>query len=218
MQAVVLSVFVYFAGGAEAQRPANAPEISAADPTLPGGNHQIGVWGGFSLHSGHYLGFDKGVKFFPFDVRYSYRFALFPQFVVRYSPEATLFALMDEPNHPTWDSTHPTTPTRLSKGAGLSPVGFELDLRPRSQVQPFFTENSGVIYFDQRVLSPDGSQFMFSTDLGLGINFFPQLRRAVTVGYRYQHMSNANISNHNPGTDANTFYVGFSRFHTKDVR
>jgi hypothetical protein len=209
---------LFFAESGVAQEPVHVTEISAADPTLPGGNHQIGVWGGFSLHSGHYLGFDKGVNFFPFDVRYSYRFALFPHFVVRYSPEATLFAVLDEPNQPTWAPTNPTTPKRLSKGGGLSPVGFELDLRPRSRIQPFFTENSGIIYFNQRVLSPDGSQLLFSTDLGLGINFFPKLRQGITVGYRYQHMSNADISVRNPGTDANTFYLGVSRFHTKDVK
>ncbi len=32
---------------------------------------------------------------------------------------------------------------------------------------------------------------------------------------RYQHLSNGNISHHNPGTDANTLYVGISRFRTK---
>jgi hypothetical protein len=198
--------------------PMLGQQPSPADPAIPGGNHEVGVWGGFSLHSGHYLGYEHGVKFFPFDVRYSYRFLLKNKFAVRYSPEATLLALVDEPNHPYWDSANPTTPTRISKGGGISPVGFQWDWTPRKRVQPFFSENSGILYMNQRVFSPEGSQLLFSTDLGLGINFFPTLRQAVTVGYRYQHMSNANISERNPGTDANTFYVGFSRFHTRDVR
>ena len=100
----------------------------------------------------------------------------------------------------------------------MSPVGFQFDLRPKARVQPFFSENSGILYFSQRVLSPQGSQLLFSTYLGLGINFFPAQHRAVTLGYRYQHMSNANISDHNPGTDANTFYLGYSFFHTHGVR
>jgi hypothetical protein len=32
----------------------------------------------------------------------------------------------------------------------------------------------------------------------------------VSIGYRYQHLSNANIRQHNPGMDANTFYVSVS--------
>ena len=43
----------------------------------------------------------------------------------------------------------------------------------------------------------------------------PGHRRGV---FRYQHLSNANISIHKPGTDADTFYVGFSHFHTHGVR
>ena len=190
---------------------------SAADPTIPGGNHEMGARAGFSLHSGHYLGYDHDVKFFPFDVRYSYRFLLKNKFAVRYSPEVTALALMDEPNQPVWASTNPTTTRRKSLGGGLSPVGFQFDFRPRKRIQPFFSENSGILYFDQRVLSPQGSQLLFTTDLGLGVNVFRKKRQAITFGYRYQHMSNANISDHNPGTDANTFYVGVSRFRTAGV-
>lgn len=67
----------------------------------------------------------------------------------------------------------------------------------------------------QRVLNPQGSRFMYTIDCGAGINIFRHKNQAVCIGYRYQHLSNANISHHNPGTDANTFYVGISRFRTK---
>jgi len=52
-------------------------------------------------------------------------------------------------------------------------------------------------------------------DFGAGFNIFHHQNQAITIGYRYQHLSNANISLHNPGTDANTFYVGVSRFRTR---
>jgi hypothetical protein len=54
-------------------------------------------------------------------------------------------------------------------------------------------------------------------DFEAGINIFRKERQAVTIGYRYQHLSNANISQHNPGMDANTFYVSVSRFRTKGI-
>jgi Lipid A 3-O-deacylase (PagL) len=59
---------------------------------------------------------------------------------------------------------------------------------------------------------------MYTIDFGGGLNFHLEGHRALTIGYRYQHLSNANISLHNPGTDAGTFYVGFSQFHTRGVR
>ena len=48
-----------------------------------------------------------------------------------------------------------------------------------------------------------------------GVNIFHHKYQAITIGNRYQHLSNANISVHNPGTDANSFDVGVSRFKTK---
>ncbi len=102
--------------------------------------------------------------------------------------------------------------------AAVSPVGFESDFFPRSRVQPFFSTDGGFLYFDKRVLSPQGSQWMYTIDFGTGIHIFRKARQDVTIGYRYQHLSNANISLHNPGADANTFYVAVSRFRTKGYR
>ncbi len=103
-------------------------------------------------------------------------------------------------------------------GSGLSPVGLQLDYLPRHRVQPFLSTNGGFIYFMDRVLSPQGSQWMYIVDFGGGVNIFHTPREAISVGYRYQHLSNANISLHNPGTDANTFYVSISRFRTGKVK
>jgi hypothetical protein len=103
-------------------------------------------------------------------------------------------------------------------GSGLSPVGFQWDFFPSKRVQPFFSGDGGFIYFMDKVLSPQGSQFMYTVDFGTGINIFRKERQAVSIGYRYQHLSNANISVHNPGMDANTFYVSVSRFRSKGYR
>jgi hypothetical protein len=103
-------------------------------------------------------------------------------------------------------------------GSGISPVGFETDFLPDKRVQPFLSTNGGALYFDDRVLSPQGSQFMYTIDFGTGIHIFRKARQDWSLGYRYQHLSNANISLHNPGTDANTFYVAVSRFRTKGYR
>ena len=47
---------------------------------------------------------------------------------------------------------------------------------------------------------------MYTIDFGGGIQIFRKARQSWTIGYRYQHLSNANISHHNPGMDSNAFY------------
>ena len=193
----------------------SANQAAATDWEGPGGRHEFGAWWGLSLISGHIWGYSGDVKYMPIDVRYSYEFARRKEdWAFRYSPEVTALAMID------WLQPDPATNTVTSQsprvrayGSGVSPVGFRWVFLPLDRVQPFLSMNAGFLYFDQQVLSTQGSQFMYTIDYGTGFNIFRHGNQAVTIGYRYQHMSNANISIHNPGTDANTFYVGISRFH-----
>jgi len=158
----------------------------------------------------------------PVDVNYSY--LVNPdskRWNFRYAPEVTALALMDQPN-PAPKAT-PGVPIYQNLrqrfyGSGVSPVGFRASFLPSSRVQPFVSGDGGFIYFNGRVLSPEGSQYMYTVDYGAGLTFFRKQRQSFTIGYRYQHLSNANISEHNPGTDANTFYVQVSRYRTKGYR
>jgi len=195
-------------------RPAvlsNAPKWQG-----PGGRHEFGAWWGLSLMSGHIWGYTGDVKYMPVDLRYSYEFYRHKQsWSMRYSPEITALAMLDWPTpHPTSDP-HDLTLRARAYGSGISPVGFQADFRPLRRFQPFLSTDGGFIYFLKRVLSPEGSQWMYTIDFGAGFNIFHHQNQAITIGYRYQHLSNANISLHNPGTDANTFYVGVSRFRTR---
>ncbi len=173
-----------------------------------GGTHEFGVAAGYSPVSGSIWGYDENVRYLPVLLRYSYRFSGRERMLIRYSPEITPLAIMYEPKP---SETNPAAPQR-SYGGGVSPVSFSLTFRPQHRVQPFVQENAGMVYFNKRVLSPGGSQYMYTIDFGGGVNLFRSHRSAVSLGYRYQHLSNANISLHNPGTDANTFTLGFSTF------
>jgi Lipid A 3-O-deacylase (PagL) len=181
----------------------------------PGGVHEFGAWWGLSLMTGHLWGAAKDIKYMPIDVRYSYEFEHWDHVTMRYSPEITALAMIDEPVP---GATDRFLQRKRTYGSGLSPVGFQSDFFPSKRVQPFLSGDGGFIYFMDRVLSPQGSQLMLTADFGAGINIFRKQRQAVTIGYRYQHLSNWNISLHNPGMDANTFYVSVSRFRTKGYR
>ncbi len=181
----------------------------------PGGVHEFGAWWGLSLMSGHIWGYAKDVKYMPIDVRYSYEFEHWDHWTMRYSPEVTALAMLDEP---VANQTDPELQRKRTYGSGVSPVGFQSDFFPSKRVQPFLSTDGGFIYFMDHVLSPEGSRYMYTVDFGTGVNIFRKERQAVSIGYRYQHLSNANISRHNPGMDANTFYVSVSRFRTKGYR
>lgn len=180
-----------------------------------GGVHEFGAWWGVSLISGHIWGYAKDIKYMPIDIDYSYLLHPGTRFSFRYAPELTALAMLDEPQS---GQTSVFLQRKRTYGSGLSPVGFRANFYPDSKVQPFLSTDGGFIYFTDRVLSPQGSQFMYTIDFGGGLQIFRKQRQAVTIGYRYQHLSNANISLHNPGTDTNVFYVAVSRFRTKGYR
>jgi len=196
-----------------------SPSATRYEPVwpYPGGVHEFGAWWGLSLISGHIWGYAGDIKYMPIDVRYTYLISPHRIWTLRYAPEVTALALLDQPVA----GANPTNVENLRSrtyGSGVSPVGFESDFLPAKRVQPFFSTNGGFLYFEQRVLSPEGSQWMYTIDFGTGIHVFRKARQDWTLGYRYQHLSNANISEHNPGTDANTFYIAVSRFRSKGYR
>jgi hypothetical protein len=181
----------------------------------PGGVHEFGAWWGLSLISGHLWGYAKDIKYMPVDLNYSYLFVNRQTWNFRYAPEVTALAMLDEPVP---GATNKELKRKRTYGGGASPVGFRASFYPSSRVQPLLSTNGGFIYFGDRVLSPQGSQFMYTIDFGGGLMIMRGQRQSVTIGYRYQHLSNANISHHNPGTDTNVFYVAVSRFRTKGYR
>ena len=181
----------------------------------PGGVREFGAWWGLSVMTGHLWGSAGDVKYMPIDVRESYLFSLHDHWAMRYSPEVTALAMLDEPVlHP----TNVMTERKRTYGSGLSPVGLQSDFFPSSRVQPFLSTDEGLIYFFSQVLGPQGSKLLYTADFGCGVNIFRKQRQAVTIGYRYQHLANADLEQQGPGTDANTFYVSVSRFRTKGYR
>jgi hypothetical protein len=97
-------------------------------------------------------------------------------------------------------------------GAGVNPVGLQMNFRRGKRFQPLWDFEGGFLYFTRQVLAVDGSQFQFTMATGPGAQFFLNRHTALTVGYRYHHLSNANISDHNPGVDTNQLYFSFSLF------
>ena len=185
---------------------------NASDETeegIPGGKHELGAWWGLSLMSGHLWGITGDVKYMPMVVTYSGLIALNRNWEIRYAPELTALAMID---YQLEGATDRFALRRRTYGSGISPEGFRVNFRPTKRFQPYLSNNGGGIYFWNHVLSPHGSNFMFTLDAGCGFQVFRKLHQSVSVGYRYQHLWSASTNLNKPGTDTNTFYVAVSRF------
>ena len=177
-------------------------------PAFGTGSQVFGASAEYAPASGEIWGYTTNTRFTSVLLQYGVVLTHGQHTRLRYSPELVPFASLLE-RAPS--ETNPAAPVR-SYAYGARPVGLELDMRRGQRVEPIFTTNEGFLYYNRRVLSPGGSQFMFTLDFGAGARLFTSRRNAIVVSYRYQHESNANISLHNPGTDSHVLTVGFSHF------
>jgi len=173
--------------------------------------NEYGVWGGASFGSPTLIGTTERVRLGLVAFRYARVLARGENLALKYTLDALPVASM---SFPAFETTAGVTREvrRTITGAGLSPVGFQLNFRRRERVQPFAQASGGFLYFGERVPDVRGAQFNFTGDFGGGVQWKTGARRAWTVGYRYQHVSNGYRADVNPGFDSNLFYVGFSIF------
>lgn len=97
-------------------------------------------------------------------------------------------------------------------GFGVNPVGLKMNFRRGKRFQPLWDVEGGFLYFRRPVLTTGGSQFQFTIATGPGAQLFLTRSTALTFGYHYHHMSNANIGSHNAGTDTHQLSFSFSLF------
>lgn len=166
---------------------------------------QVSAWGGGTIANGHALGFSDGRRFSAGGVRLAYPLVKVGSSRLYYKIELLPVAFLTEPRVFGLDSKAAAGETgrRSVYGAGVNPVGFEWDFREGRKVQPFADTTFGFLYFRDRVFSPLASQFNFDVDVGGGVKV-----RRLLLGYRYLHISDANLTRRNPGGDFQMLYVG----------
>ena len=97
-------------------------------------------------------------------------------------------------------------------GAGITPIGLQLDFANGSKVHPFAHINGGFLYFNKSMPIEDSGQFQFVGEAGGGVRIFTSERRAVNIGVRFHHISNGDRHGSNRGLNNFVFYAGFSIF------
>lgn len=103
-----------------------------------------------------------------------------------------------------WQSTESDPQNKNGWIVGLTPV-FQYSWM-QSRFSPYFELGGGPQYLSDIVIENEykSTQFQFGSILGFGI-----ATKQFEMGYRYLHISNANIEIPNPGTDFHNFHLGY---------
>lgn len=179
--------------------------------------HEFTVWGGISPDSSTVFkgtGRTKDARFGVVAARYARRFNNNDTVNLKYTFDAIPVAVLNYPDTdlPVAGAVIPAGfgERRTAYGFGISPLGLQVNFRPRKKVQPFVEATGGLLYLDKRVPRFTGTRFQFTANVGAGIEFMLANKRSVTVGYKYFHISNGDRGATNPGFDNNLFYVGYT--------
>jgi hypothetical protein len=94
-------------------------------------------------------------------------------------------------------------------GAGLIPIGFRYVVGPRA-VQFLVGMSAGAIYFQHRIPDPGETRVNFTLDGTALFRIHVWQRNAFTIGYHFNHISNANTGRENPGMNSVMLDVGWT--------
>ena len=88
---------------------------------------------------------------------------------------------------------------------------FKFGLLPESsKIQPYIKAGVGIIYISQHTLD-QSTQYNFSSHFGAGFHYFFKKGRALSLEYRFRHLSNAGIKHPNSGIDNHFCLLGITR-------
>jgi hypothetical protein len=162
-------------------------------------------WFSGAFENGHAFSSTVGARNYQLESRYERLIYWKEPFAVRWVFDAVPVALVGDPH------TH-NGHRAYANGVGGSPIGAQVNFVHYRHVEPFLTSGGGFLYFNHRMFGTT-QQFNFTAQLGGGVQLFTSSRRtAIDLGYRYHHISNANLGNQNPGLDSHMLFVGLSLF------
>src|ERR1041385_4169502 len=182
--------------------------------TVENRRNEFGVWGGISFDAPTWIGQTPDARFGEIGLRYGRVLAANDSLAFSWTIDAVPVAVLSVNRFtlvPTGSGSFTVQRRReRTYGAGLSPIGLKLNFRRRQMLQPFASGTAGFLYFSKDVPVPGAKRFNFTFDFGGGIDVVRDSRRAISVGYKYQHISNGDRSPINPGVDVQLIYVGYS--------
>jgi len=208
-------------GGPNSSNSSSAVSPQSSDDeayTLKRGDNEFGGWGGISFKATTiFAGLSDAEaadrKFFLAAFRYGRTLAANDTLALQYTLDAIPVAIATGVITSRTTIGGVTTFRReTAYGAGISPLGLQLDFANGSKVHPFAHVNAGFLGFTKSVPIEDSGQFAFTLEGGGGVRVFTSERRALTFGLRLHHISNGDRSGANRGLNQFVFYAGYSVF------
>lgn len=195
-----------------------APQSDSNTYTLEKGDNEFGFWAGGSFKATTIFGglteaeaSDR--KFFVAAFRYGRTLVANDSLALQYTLDAIPIAVASGNIVSSTTVGGVTTFEReTAYGAGLTPLGLQLDFANGSRVHPFVHVNGGFLVFNQSVPLPDAGSFALVGETGGGVRIFTSERRAVTLGVKFHHISNGDRLGSNRGLNQFVIYGGFSIF------
>lgn len=94
-------------------------------------------------------------------------------------------------------------------GVGVSPFAWRWNFEPHRKLAPFAEIAGGLLWTSQPV-PPGTTGANFMGHAGVGLRRMIHRTQALVVAYRFDHISNGNRVERNPGVNAHAVHVGWS--------
>jgi len=177
--------------------------------------NEFGIWGGISFDSPTLIGKTPNSRFGNLGLRYGRVLAASKTVAFEWTIDAVPLSILSNNRFTAVPSGSGFVVTQTRKsvyGWGASPIGLKFNFRRHRRVQPFGQATGGFLYFNEQVPLAGAARFNFTFDFSGGVQVVNSNRRSFTIGYKYQHISNANRATFNPGVDVQMIFAGFSVF------
>ena len=186
---------------------------------LKRGDNEFGAWAGFSPKATTIFGGlrdDEAEerKFFIAAFRYGRTLAANDSLALQYTLDAIPVALATGTivSRTTTPGGVTTFQRETAYGAGVTPLGLQLDFANGAKVHPFIHVNGGLLWFNKSVPIEDAGKLALVGEAGGGIRIFTSERRALNIGVRFHHISNGDRTGSNRGLNQFVITAGFSVF------
>lgn len=179
------------------------------------GWNEFGIWGGISFDATTLIGKTPDARFGNIGLRYGRVLKTSKTVAFEWTIDVIPVAILSNNRFTVVPSGSGFVITQTRKSVyawGAAPVGLKFNFRRNRRVQPFGQATGGFLYFSEQVPLAGAARFNFTYDFSGGIQIVNSNRRAFTIGYKYQHISNGYRATFNPGVDVQMIFAGFSIF------
>jgi hypothetical protein len=187
------------------------------------GDNEFGIWASYAPYAPHVLGVTSPRQFGVLGFRYARRIHEHPGsgWSLEWTVDVMPVAIMLQPKilgsfvNPQGNIIYLTGAREAVYGGGVNPLGLKLNGFRTHKLQLYGASTAGFVS-SLRPVPVDihgETQFNYDFDLQLGFQLFNSARtHAWTFGYKYQHISNAQRGEINPGVDLEGVFVGYTFF------